>query len=66
MLNDLGAFAEGRYQLLRLDLADEQASAAAVRQSDPNLVLHLAAESHVDPSIDDPGAFLPSNVLGTD
>ena len=35
VLNDLGAAAEGRYQRLRLDLADEQATAAAVRQSGP-------------------------------
>ena len=65
VLKDLGAAAEGRYQRLRLDLADEQATAAAVRQADPDLVLHLAAESHVDRSIDGPGAFLSSNVIGT-
>ena len=65
VLKDLGAAAEGRYQRLRLDLADEQATAAAVRQADPDLVLQLAAESHVDRSIDGPGAFLSSNVIGT-
>jgi dTDP-glucose 4,6-dehydratase len=48
-----------------VDLADGEATAAAVRQADPDLVLHLAAESHVDRSIDDPGAFLVSNVMGT-
>jgi len=36
-----------------------------VRQADPDLVMHLAAESHVDRSIDGPGAFIESNVLGT-
>ena len=65
VLKDLGAAAEGRYQRLRLDLADEQATAAAVRQADPDLVLQLAAESHVYRSIDGPGAFLSSNVIGT-
>ncbi|TCD58105.1 dTDP-glucose 4,6-dehydratase [Synechococcus sp. BS55D] len=65
VLKELGPAAEGRYQLLRVDLADEQATAAAVRHADPDLVLHLAAESHVDRSIDGPGAFLSSNVMGT-
>jgi dTDP-glucose 4,6-dehydratase len=54
-----------RHHLLQVDLADAQASADAVRQADPDLVLHLAAESHVDRSIDGPGAFIESNVNGT-
>ena len=37
----------------------------AVRQADPDLVLHLAAESHVDRSISGPGSFINSNVNGT-
>jgi dTDP-glucose 4,6-dehydratase len=37
----------------------------AVRQADPDLLLHLAAESHVDRSIEGPAAFLESNVIGT-
>ena len=57
--------AEGRHQLLRVDLADGEATAKAVRQADPDLVLHLAAESHVDRSIEGPGAFIESNVSGT-
>ena len=61
----LGSAAEGRHHLLQLDLADEAATAAALRQADPDLVLHLAAESHVDRSIDGPGAFISSNVSGT-
>jgi dTDP-glucose 4,6-dehydratase len=57
--------AEGRYQLLRTDLADGEATAAAVQQADPDLVLHLAAESHVDRSIAGPETFISSNVTGT-
>ncbi|MEL0171038.1 MAG: GDP-mannose 4,6-dehydratase, partial [Synechococcus sp.] len=57
--------AKGRHQLLQLDLADAEATAAAVQQADPDLVMHLAAESHVDRSIDGPGAFISSNVNGT-
>jgi len=68
-LAELGEAAERsdgpRHRLLQVDLADGEAVAAAVQQADPDLVLHLAAESHVDRSIDDPGAFLVSNVMGT-
>ena len=64
-LQQLGAAAEGRHQLLKLDLADIDDTSEAVRQADPDLVLHLAAESHVDRSIDGPGAFISSNVGGT-
>ena len=65
MLKTLGAGAERRHHLLRVDLADAEATAAAVRQADPDLVLHLAAESHVDRSITGPGTFISSNVNGT-
>ena len=65
VLKALGPAAEGRYQLLRTDLADGEATAAAVQQADPDLVLHLAAESHVDRSIAGPEAFISSNVTGT-
>ena len=57
--------AEPRHRLLQVDLCDPQATAEAVRVADPDLVLHLAAESHVDRSIDGPAAFLESNVSGT-
>ena len=57
--------AETRHQLLKVDLTDAAATAAAVQQADPDLVLHLAAESHVDRSIEGPGAFIESNVSGT-
>jgi len=54
-----------RHQLLTVDLSDADATAEAVRLADPDLVMHLAAESHVDRSISGPAAFLESNVLGT-
>jgi dTDP-glucose 4,6-dehydratase len=70
VLEALGAGArtaagECRHQLLRVDLTDGDATAAAVRQADPDLVMHLAAESHVDRSIEGPAAFIDSNVTGT-
>jgi dTDP-glucose 4,6-dehydratase len=61
----LGPEAGQRHQLLRVDLTDADATAAAVLQADPDLVMHLAAESHVDRSIDGPAAFIESNVSGT-
>jgi dTDP-glucose 4,6-dehydratase len=64
-LQALGPGAAERHQLLQVDLADAEATAAAVQQADPDLVLHLAAESHVDRSIAGPGAFIESNVTGT-
>jgi dTDP-glucose 4,6-dehydratase len=54
-----------RHTLLRVDLTDAAATAEAVSQADPDLVMHLAAESHVDRSIEGPAAFIDSNVTGT-
>jgi len=54
-----------RHQLLRADLADAEATAVAVQHADPDLVMHLAAESHVDRSIEGPAVFIQSNVVGT-
>jgi dTDP-glucose 4,6-dehydratase len=65
VLAELGPSGEGRHQLLRVDLADAKATAEAVQAADPDLVMHLAAESHVDRSIEGPGAFIQSNVIGT-
>jgi dTDP-glucose 4,6-dehydratase len=62
LLTQLGG---SRHQLLQVDLVDAEATSAAVVAADPDLVLHLAAESHVDRSIDGPGAFIASNVSGT-
>ena len=57
--------AKERHLLLRVDLADAKSTEDAVQQANPDLVLHLAAESHVDRSITGPGAFISSNVNGT-
>lgn len=65
VLAELGLLGEVRHKLLRVDLADAEATAEAVQAADPDLVMHLAAESHVDRSIEGPGAFIESNVSGT-
>lgn len=62
---EAGADGESRHHLLKVDLTDAEAVEAAVRQADPDLVMHLAAESHVDRSIEGPGDFIASNVQGT-
>ena len=54
-----------RFQFVKGDICDAAAVAAVFRQFRPDLVMHLAAESHVDRSIEGPGAFIHTNVVGT-
>ena len=65
VLAELGGEHAQRHQLLKVDLADAEAVRVAVQTADPDLVMHLAAESHVDRSIAGPGVFIESNVTGT-
>ena len=65
VLNDLGAAAQKRHWLQKVDLSDPKAVSGAVAKADPDLVMHLAAESHVDRSISGPGVFIQSNINGT-
>ncbi len=65
VLSELGGTAGDRHKLQQVDLADAAAVEAAVQEADPDLVMHLAAESHVDRSISGPGVFIESNVNGT-
>lgn len=53
------------YSFFEVDICDADALSAAFRESDPDAVMHLAAESHVDRSIEGPVAFIETNVLGT-
>ena len=53
------------YHFLHADICDAAAMRAAFADFQPHGVMHLAAESHVDRSIDGPGAFIHTNVLGT-
>lgn len=54
-----------RYGFVQADVCDADAVAAALEQFKPDVVAHLAAESHVDRSIDGPGAFIQTNLVGT-
>jgi len=54
-----------RYAFVRADIADRAAVRAAFREHRPAAVVNFAAETHVDRSIDDPLAFVRTNVSGT-
>jgi len=54
-----------RHRLVRADIVDAEAMRAVFRAHDPDAVMHLAAESHVDRSIDGPADFVHTNVVGT-
>ena len=62
-LADLAA--EPRYRFSQTDICDGPALANLFADFQPDWVMHLAAESHVDRSIDGPGAFIQTNVVGT-
>ena len=54
-----------RYCLSRTDICDRAAIGEIFSNFDPDAVVHLAAESHVDRSIDGPAEFINTNVVGT-
>jgi dTDP-glucose 4,6-dehydratase len=54
-----------RYAFVRADIADRAAVQVLFREHSPSAVVNFAAETHVDRSIDDPAAFVRTNVGGT-
>src|SRR3979411_789133 len=54
-----------RYHFSLTDICDRTAVSAIFADFDPDAVMHLAAESHVDRSIDGPAEFINTNVVGT-
>jgi dTDP-glucose 4,6-dehydratase len=54
-----------RYSFLRADIADAARMKDVFTSYRPDVVMHLAAESHVDRSIDGPAAFIETNIIGT-
>ena len=63
--NVAGVADEDGYSFEHADIRDAEAMARIFREYQPDAVMHLAAESHVDRSIDGPGAFIDTNVTGT-
>jgi dTDP-glucose 4,6-dehydratase len=54
-----------RYAFEQVDICDKEALKRVFDQHQPDLVMHLAAESHVDRSIDGPMEFIQTNIVGT-
>lgn len=57
--------ASPRYQFIQGDVCDAGQVRSAITQFRPDVITHLAAESHVDRSIDEPDAFIQTNLVGT-
>ncbi len=57
--------ADARYHFEQVDITDKAAIDALFAKYQPRAIMHLAAESHVDRSIDGPKAFIETNVMGT-
>ena len=54
-----------RYQFSQIDICDQVELEKVFTEFQPDVVMHLAAESHVDRSIDGPAAFIQTNIVGT-
>ncbi|MBC3487866.1 dTDP-glucose 4,6-dehydratase [Pseudomonas sp. SWRI50] len=54
-----------RYEFVQADIADAATVGAVLERFQPDAIMHLAAESHVDRSIDGPAAFIQTNIVGT-
>jgi len=55
----------GRYHFEQVDICNRTELDRVFKQYQPDVVMHLAAESHVDRSIDGPSAFIETNIVGT-
>ncbi|HDP90409.1 MAG TPA: dTDP-glucose 4,6-dehydratase [Thioalkalivibrio sp.] len=60
-----GVADDPRYQFEHVDICDRKALDRVFREHRPDAVMHLAAESHVDRSIDGPATFIETNIVGT-
>lgn len=56
---------DSRYQFKQIDICDAEKLNQAFAEFKPDVVMHLAAESHVDRSIDGPAEFITTNIVGT-
>jgi len=60
-----GVSSDARYCFERVDICDRAEVERVFTEQQPDVVMHLAAESHVDRSIDGPGTFIETNLVGT-
>jgi len=56
---------DSRYTFAQVDICDANEIKRVFNEHQPDIVMHLAAESHVDRSIDGPGEFIQTNIVGT-
>lgn len=54
-----------RYSFQKVDICDFEATSTVVNKFKPDVIMHLAAETHVDRSIDGPSVFIQTNIVGT-
>jgi dTDP-glucose 4,6-dehydratase len=54
-----------RYEFVQADIVDQVTVSAVLARFQPHAIMHLAAESHVDRSIDGPSEFIQTNIVGT-
>lgn len=65
-LESLASIADSpRYQFVQADIADAATVSRTLSDFQPDAIMHLAAESHVDRSIDGPATFIQTNIVGT-
>ncbi|WP_369855129.1 dTDP-glucose 4,6-dehydratase [Candidatus Thalassolituus haligoni] len=65
-LNSLDSISQNkRYTFTKVDLRNAAAIEEAIKKYRPDIIMHLAAESHVDRSIDGPDDFIQTNIIGT-
>ncbi len=60
-----GVMDDPHFRFVKADICDREAVFALFEEEKPDVVVNFAAESHVDRSIEDPGVFLKTNILGT-
>tara|TARA_B100000242_G_C43047166_1_gene488886 strand:- start:397 stop:1485 length:1089 start_codon:yes stop_codon:yes gene_type:complete len=61
----IGNKAHKRHHLIKIDISNKKLLSETIKRINPDLVFHLAAESHVDRSISGPDVFIKSNIIGT-
>lgn len=62
---DLESYVDERYHFVQVDICDQEGVRGVLERHQIDTICHFAAETHVDRSIDTPGSFVSSNVLGT-
>ena len=63
--NNYDAEKAARFRFVKLDICDREGVYKLFEEEHPDIVVNFAAESHVDRSIEDPGVFLQTNIIGT-